>query len=90
MTNNNNLSESYKIGDNVRLGENINIGEFVIVGLPPRGKKSGELPTVIGANAYIRSHTVIYAGNNIGQNFQTGHHVMIRELNTIGNNVSIV
>lgn len=44
---------------------------------------------MIGANAVIRSHTVIYAGNKIGDNFQTGHRVLIRESNQIGNNVSI-
>jgi acetyltransferase-like isoleucine patch superfamily enzyme len=32
---------------------------------------------------------VIYAGNTIGDNFQTGHQVMIRELNDIGREVSI-
>src|SRR6056297_8341 len=31
----------------------------------------------------------IYAGNKIGVNFQTGHNVLVRELNTIGNNVSV-
>ena len=28
---------------------------------------------LIGAGALIRSHTVIYAGNRVGANFQTGH-----------------
>jgi acetyltransferase-like isoleucine patch superfamily enzyme len=32
---------------------------------------------------------VIYAGNRIGENFQTGNKVNIRESNEIGNNVSI-
>jgi len=44
---------------------------------------------VIGDGAVIRSHTVIYAGNRIGRGFQTGHGVMIRESNTIGDEVSI-
>jgi len=57
--------------------------------LPPDNKKNGELKTIIGDNAIIRSHTVIYAGNIIGKYFKTGHHVMIREENNIGNNVSI-
>ncbi|MCK5704602.1 MAG: N-acetyltransferase, partial [Cyclobacteriaceae bacterium] len=39
--------------------------------------------------AHIRSHSVIYAGNQIGVNFQTGNKVNIRELNEIGDNVSI-
>ena len=37
----------------------------------------------------IRSGTCIYAGNDIGANFQTGHKANIRELNTIGDRVSI-
>lgn len=73
----------------VRLSKGVEVGDFVIIGLPPRGKLAGELPTIIGENTVIRSHTVIYAGNTIGKNFQTGHHVMIRELNEIGNSVSI-
>ena len=79
----------YKIHPNVKIGKDAVIGEYVIIGEPPRGKKSGELPTVIGDGAVIRSHTVIYAGNTIGDNFQTGHHVLVREENSIGNNVSI-
>lgn len=80
---------SPKIHPNVELGRNAVIEEYVIIGTPPRGKKSGELKTIIGDNATIRSHTVIYAGNKIGDNFQTGHHVLVREENEIGNNVSI-
>jgi acetyltransferase-like isoleucine patch superfamily enzyme len=65
------------------------MGDFVVVGEPPRGRKPGELETRIGAGAVIRSHTVIYAGNRIGHNFQTGHGVLIREENEIGDDVSI-
>lgn len=79
----------HKIYPNVQIGPGAQIGDYVVIGVPPRGKKPGELPTVIGANAVIRSHTVIYAGNTIGDNFQTGHGVMIRESNEIGHNVSI-
>jgi acetyltransferase-like isoleucine patch superfamily enzyme len=74
---------------NVSVGENTEIGEFALLGVPPRGKQPGELTTVIGANSVIRSHTVIYAGNIIGEHFQTGHAVMVRELNEIGDRVSI-
>jgi acetyltransferase-like isoleucine patch superfamily enzyme len=81
--------ENYKVYPNVRLGKNVFIEDYVIIGKPPVGKGEGELETLIGDNAVIRSHTVIYAGNNIGANFQTGHQVTIRECNTIGNNVSI-
>jgi len=78
-----------KVYENVALGTGSIIEDFCIVGTPPRGKKDGELATVIGDGAVIRSHTVIYAGNVIGRNFQTGNKVNIRESNQIGNDVSI-
>lgn len=71
----------------VRLGKNVVIEDFCIIGAPFAGF-AGE-PTVIGDNAVIRSHTVIYAGNVIGNNFQTGNKANIRELNRIGDDVSI-
>ena len=68
------------------LGKHAKIEEHVLLDKQPK-KLTKKL--VIGDNAVIRSHTVIYAGNNIGNNFQTGHAVLIRENNTIGNDVSI-
>ncbi len=81
--------QTSKIYPNVHFGENADIGDFAIIGEPPRGKEPGELETHLGDCATIRSHTVIYAGNTIGKNFQTGHGVLIREENEIGDNVSI-
>lgn len=83
------VSPTARIHPNVQLGEGCVIGDFVIIGEPPRGAKSGELPTVIGPGAVIRSHTVIYAGNVIGAHFQTGHGALLRECNTIGDRVSV-
>lgn len=85
----NKIADTAKILQNVHLGENITIEDYVIIGAPPTKRKEGELKTVIGDNAVIRSHSVIYAGNRIGNNFQTGNNVNIREENAIGNNVSI-
>ena len=79
----------YKIYAGVNIPSGAQIGPFVLIGAPPRGKKEGELATVIGEEALIRSHTVIYAGNRIGKRLSTGHHVMIREENQIGDDVSI-
>lgn len=83
------ISPFARIHPNVHLGAGCQVGDFVIIGEPPRGSVSGELPTVIGAGAVIRSHTVIYAGNTIGSGFQCGHGVLLRETNTIGDSVSI-
>lgn len=83
------ISNSAIIHPNVKLGKNCIVEDFAIIGVPPRGCIAGELETIIGDNAVIRSHTVIYAGNRIGENFQTGNKANLRELNEIGNNVSI-
>jgi acetyltransferase-like isoleucine patch superfamily enzyme len=80
---------TYRIYDNVTLGEGSVVEDFSIVGTPPRGVRDGDLATRIGDAAMIRSHTVIYAGNVIGRNFQTGNKVNIRESNRIGDNVSV-
>ena len=74
---------------NVKLGKNVVIEDQCLIGVPPRGAQDGELETVIGDNSIIRAGTIIYAGNQIGNNFQTGNKANIREENTIGNNVSI-
>ena len=74
---------------NTRIGPDATLEPYVLLGVPPRGARDGELPLTLGARAHIRSHTVIYAGNTIGDGFQTGHGVLIRESNTIGDDVSI-
>jgi len=81
------IANSAIIHPNVKLGENVTIEDFCIIGSPFKEFSNEE--TIIGDNAIIRSHTVIYAGNKIGNNFHTGNKANIRELNTIGNDVSI-
>jgi len=70
---------------NATIGKNSHIQDYVEIGKYPTDSNQ----TTIGDNATIRSHSVIYAGNRIGENFQTGHGVLVRENNTIGNTVSI-
>ena len=83
-------ASSFRLYPGVTLDEaSATIGDYVIVGEPPRGREPGALPTRIGARAVIRSHTVIYAGNVIGDDLQTGHGVLVRESNDIGHRVSI-
>ena len=74
-------------GNLVTIGKNPIIDDLVLLGVSPRDKKLGKL--VIGDNAIIRSHSVVYAGTRIGDNFQTGHGILLRENNLIGDNVSI-
>jgi acetyltransferase-like isoleucine patch superfamily enzyme len=81
--------KNYRICENVALGDGAEVEDYCVIGAPPRGVPEGRLHTVIGDGAVIRSHTVIYAGNVIGRNFQTGNKVNIRESNRIGDNVSV-
>lgn len=81
------------IGKNVKLGKKCRVHESVLLGVPSRehlDKRKEELPpTLIGDNAVLRSGTVIYCDVKIGNKFQTGHNVLIREKTEIGNNVLI-
>jgi acetyltransferase-like isoleucine patch superfamily enzyme len=81
------IASTAKIFPKVKLGENAVIEDYCIIGAPFKGQTDEE--TIIGDNAVIRAHTIIYAGNRIGNNFQSGNKVNIRELNDIGDNVSI-
>lgn len=59
----------------------------VIVGYVPC--RSAELTLHVGDGARLRSGTVIYRGSVIGNRFETGHHVVVREQVRIGDDVSI-
>jgi acetyltransferase-like isoleucine patch superfamily enzyme len=83
------IAKTAIIHPNVEIGEGSIVEDYCIIGVPDPGKKPGEEKTIIGKNSHIRSHSIIYAGNKIGNSFQTGNHATIREENTIGNNVSI-
>lgn len=52
-------------------------------------RQIADLTLRIGEGACIRSGCVIYAGSTIGAYLNTGHNVVIREENYIGDNVSI-
>jgi len=71
----------------VQIGKDPQLGEFVVIGKVPR---YGEYePTIIGDEALINSHTIIYTGVTIGRRFFCGHHVTVREGCEFGNGVSI-
>jgi acetyltransferase-like isoleucine patch superfamily enzyme len=81
------------IRDNVHIKKNSFIGARSILGeylsdfFETRKNKMHSL--TIGENAIIRSETIIYGENVIGDYFQTGHRVTIREYSVIGNHVRI-
>lgn len=76
-----------KNGPNVKLGENCRLDPGVILGFSENSKVKAK--TTIGKNSILRAYTVVYGGVTIGDNFQTGPHVLIREGNKIGHNVAV-
>jgi len=81
------VSKTAIIYPDVILGENVVVEDFCIIGIPCIAANNQK--TIIGDNATIRAGTYIYAGNVIGDYFKTGNKANVRELNIIGNNVSI-
>lgn len=77
------------IAQNVEMGEGTIIDAPSIIGKAPRGAREGELPLRMGRNSHVRPFSTLYAGSFMGDHFQTGQGVSIREDNVIGNNVSI-
>lgn len=75
------------IGNNSFIGANCVIGEYWMDFYNDRQKHIH--PLHIGEDALIRSGSIIYAGSEIGDGFQTGHQVTIREKSRIGNHVSV-
>lgn len=75
------------IGKNAFIGSNCIVGEYLMDFCKDR--KQHDHPLIIGDKALIRSGSIIYGGSRIGNNFQTGHQITIREKTIIGDNVSI-
>jgi acetyltransferase-like isoleucine patch superfamily enzyme len=78
----------YTINDSVLLDENHTIDPGVVLGYLT-GRRIADVRLRIGRDARIRVGTVIYAGTRIGNRLQTGHNVVIREQNNIGDDLNI-
>jgi len=83
---------------NVVIGDNTFIGPYSILGEPTGSfyseteggvEKHNFKKTFIGANSVVRSHSVIYENVEIGEGFQSGHRVTIRENTRIGIKCSV-
>lgn len=88
------IGDNTVIYDNVEIGDNTVICNDCVIGEPLNAYYGNpdtyQNPvTVIGAHSLIRSHTIIYAGNVMGDCFQTGHRVTIRENTHFGSHCSI-
>jgi acetyltransferase-like isoleucine patch superfamily enzyme len=79
---------SLECTDALILGDPHEIDPGVLLGYLT-GRPIEDTTLWIGPNARIRSGTVIYAGSTIGAGLETGHHVVIREENAIGDGLNI-
>lgn len=81
------------IRDNVTIKKGTFVGARCILGEYLydffEDRKNKKHPLVIGENSLIRSETIIYGDCIIGDNFQTGHRVTIREKAKLGKNVRV-
>ncbi len=93
------IGKNVRIGDNTVIYDNVIIGDDsvicndCVIGEPLENYYSNadyqNPPTIIGNNALIRSHAIIYADNTIGAHLTTGHRITIRAGNTLLDHVSI-
>lgn len=70
------------------LGDPSSVDRLAVVGMMP-GRSIDHTDLEIGPNAVIRAFSVVYAGSRIGSGLETGHNVVIREENQIGDDLSI-
>jgi acetyltransferase-like isoleucine patch superfamily enzyme len=73
--------------ESIHLGSGAIIDDGVIIGY--LSSRVNHKAITIGPGARIREGTIIYGGSRIGCNLETGHHVVIREENDIGDNFRI-
>jgi acetyltransferase-like isoleucine patch superfamily enzyme len=72
----------------VSIDSSVQVDHDVVLGyLSGRALASRDL--TISAGAILRAGTVIYAGSSIGRDLETGHHVVIREENRIGDGLRV-
>jgi len=93
------LGNNVRIGDNTAIYDNVEIGDDsvicdnCVIGEPPNAyysAKTYENPkTIIGRNAMIRSYSIIYAGTQAGDHFNTGHRAIVRENTIMGHYCSV-
>lgn len=81
------IKDNVHIKSGTFIGARSILGEFLYDFF--KDKKNKEHKLIIGKDSIIRSDTIIYGECVIGDNFQCGHRVTIRENTIIGNNVKI-
>ena len=77
-----------EVPPDVVLGRGCLIDDNVILAARP-GRPLREPTLRLGRRAVVRSGSVLYAGSRIGDDFETGHNVIVREDNVIGLQVKV-
>jgi acetyltransferase-like isoleucine patch superfamily enzyme len=82
------------INANVSVGAGTYVDAYTILGAPAADyyadpEQHEPAACSIGSNAVIRSHCVVYEGVTIGDDFECGHHVTIREGSAIAAGVRL-
>jgi len=95
---------SYAVLGGTFIGRGSLIGDACIIGYPIRASVKSLMKlnnlslddydsvsggSYIGVNAILRSNSIIYESVKIGDNFECGHGILIREKSVIGDNVRI-
>jgi acetyltransferase-like isoleucine patch superfamily enzyme len=78
------IHASALVADDAVLGDGSAVGPFAVVGHDGPGG-----PLVVGADAVIRGHAVVYRASRIGDRFHAGHGALVREGCAIGDDVSV-
>lgn len=82
------LKSGTRIGDSTYIGAGCIAGEKQVVKKEDAFTSEHEILS-IGHEAVIRSGSILYSGSSIGNCFQTGHRVTIREKSQLGDHVSV-
>ena len=89
------ISPKAKLGKNIDIGhgviiyDNVDIGDGTIIephcliGVPVKKKLKDNI-LKIGKDSHIRSHSVLYEGSKLDNNFSCGHYTLVREMTKTG------
>lgn len=81
------IRENVTIQEGTTIGANCVLGEYTATWYADHNYKS--LETVIGKHSVVRSGSIIYSGVMIGDFFQSGHQITVREESCLGHHCSI-
>ena len=81
------IRNQVSLGKNAFVGARSILGEYLVDFIAERSLKAH--PLVIGDDAVIRSETILYGDSEMGDGFQTGHRVTIREKSKLGKHVRV-